>query len=286
MTSGEEVYRAIQSKARSAAARSGQPPPTGEYLTRHALESFLFRLTRTEHADSFVLKGGILLAAYGVRRPTKDVDAQAISTTVTAQHLTQVVHDIAAIATGDGVTFDLTSVAVQEIRDGAEYPGLRLRVGVQIDSWKGAVRWDISTGDPIAPRPQTVLLPRVLGDDIEIIGYRPETMIAEKGVTILERGTTSTRWRDYIDIVQLPARHTINQAQLRQAAEAVARHRNINLAPIGPVIENYGAIAQAKWAAWRRKENVEDISEENLDDQLALVAAVLDPVFTNTTPGH
>ena len=27
--------------------------------------------------------------------------------------------------------------------------------------------------------------------------------IAEKGVTILERGRTSTRWRDYVDIVAL-----------------------------------------------------------------------------------
>ncbi|MFT4216320.1 MAG: nucleotidyl transferase AbiEii/AbiGii toxin family protein, partial [Micropruina sp.] len=43
---------------------------------------------------------------------------------------------------------------------------------------------------------------RVLGDPIELLGYAPETTIAEKGVTILERGITS-RWRDYVDIVQL-----------------------------------------------------------------------------------
>jgi hypothetical protein len=42
------------------------------------LESFLDRLTDTDHGQHFVLKGGILLAAYGARRPTKDVDAEAI----------------------------------------------------------------------------------------------------------------------------------------------------------------------------------------------------------------
>lgn len=74
-----DIYRAIQAKARSDAARTGQPAATGEYLTRHALESFLFRITQTAHADAFVLKGGILLTAYDVRRPTKDLDAEATS---------------------------------------------------------------------------------------------------------------------------------------------------------------------------------------------------------------
>ena len=284
MRTGDEIYRAIQSKARSDAASSGKPTPTAEYLTRHALESFLFRLTRTEHADSFVLKGGILLAAYGVRRPTKDVDAEAIGAAVTPEHLTQVVHDIAAVEAEDGVDFDLETITVQEIRDEAEHPGLRLRVSIRISSWKGVVAWDISTGDPIVPMPQTVKIPRLLGAGIEVTGYRPETVIAEKGVTILERGTTSTRWRDYIDIVQLPAQYEIDKDDLRRSAEAVAEYRNVDLKPISPVVKGYGAIAQAKWAAWRRKEGVEDISEENLDDQMALVVAVLDPVFGSAAP--
>ncbi len=62
-------------------------------------------------------------------------------------------------------------------------------------------RHALSTGDPIIPPPRQVRVPRVLGAEIEILGYAPETTIAEKGVTILERGITSTRWRDYIDIV-------------------------------------------------------------------------------------
>lgn len=47
------------------------------------------------------------------------------------------------------------------------------------------------------------------------------------------------------------------------------------------MIEGYAATGQmqAKWAAWRRKEGLEDISEANLDDQMRCVASVLDPVF-------
>lgn len=54
---------------------------------------------------------------------------------------------------------------------------------------------------------------RILGDPIELLGYAPETAIAEKGVTILERGITSTRWRDYVDIVQF-ARQGIDADEL------------------------------------------------------------------------
>lgn len=64
----------------------------------------------------------------------------------------------------------------------------------------------------------------------------------------------------------------------------MAEYRNIDLKPISPMVEGYGAIAQAKWAAWRRKEGAEDISEEKPDDQMALVATVLDPVFGSAAP--
>ncbi len=281
MTTGDEVFRRIQSAARSAAAKSGmRGAPTQEFLIRHTLESFLDRLARTSHAEGFVLKGGILLAAYGVRRPTKDADANAVAADVTADHLISVVHDIAATEVDDGVVFDVDSIGVQEIREHADYPGFRLRVSVLIGPWKGTAAWDVSTGDPIVPAPRRVRIDRVLGDPIVLLGYAPETTIAEKGVTILERGITSTRWRDYVDIVQL-AKQGINSDELLRSARAVAHYRGVALEPIAPHIIGYGQIGQAKWAAWRRKERLETICEADLDQQMTLVASYLDPVFSH-----
>lgn len=279
MSAGEEVFRRLQSAARSVAAKTGAGAPTQEYLIRHTLESFLERLTRTAHAEDFVLKGGILLAAYGVRRPTKDADANAVGADVTADHLTAVVHDIAAVEVDDGVVFDLDSISVQEIRERADYPGFRVRVGVSIGPWKGAAAWDVSTGDPIVPAPRQVRIDRVLGEPIVLLGYAPETTIAEKGVTILERGIASTRWRDYVDIVQL-ARQGLDTDEFLRSAQAVARYRGVTLEPIAPHVAGYGQIGQAKWAAWRRKERLEEVCEADLDDQMALVASYLDPVFS------
>ncbi len=184
-------------------------------------------------------------------------------------HLAQVARDIASISVDDGVEFDTQSIDIQQIRDDADYPGLRLRMLARLHTGKGTIVWEISTGDPIVPTPRAVRLPRALGDDIEILGYAPETAVAEKGVTILERGITSTRWRDYVDIVQLSRSHPLDAAQLRSSAEAVAAHRGIDLHPVTPHLANYGAFAQPKWAAWRRKEGFDSISEEQLDDHAA-----------------
>ncbi|MGH8882188.1 MAG: nucleotidyl transferase AbiEii/AbiGii toxin family protein [Stackebrandtia sp.] len=104
--------------------------------------------------------------------------------------------------------------------------------------------------------------------------------MADKGVTILERGITSTRWRDYIDIVQLAEVHPVDAQQLLVSAPAVARYRKVELGPIARAVVGYGETGQARWAAWRRKEQLEEISEANLDDQMVKVAAVLDPVFS------
>lgn len=279
MTTGDEVFKQLQRKARSDAANAGKPVPTAEYVTRHGLESFLDRLTRTPHAEDFILKGGILLAVYGVRRPTKDVDAEAISASVTPEHIELVVRDVAAVPSDDGVEFDLDTMEVVVIRDRVAYPGLRMRVKARIGNYGVTVGWDISTGDPIIPVPKKVKVPRVLGDPIELLGYAPETTVAEKGVTILERGTTSTRWRDYIDIVQLTNSHGVDNDVLLESARAVARYRQVELRPVAESVKEYADIGQAKWAAWRRKEGVEDISEENLDDQMTKVVAILDPVF-------
>jgi hypothetical protein len=280
MNSGDVVFRRIQSLARSAAAKSGTGAPTQEYLIRHNLESFLDRLTRTSHAGDFVLKGGVLLAAYGFRRPTKDTDSSAVSVDITAEHLAQVVSDIAGIDVDDGVVFDLDSISVQEIRAQADYPGLRVRVAVSIGPWQGVAAWDVSTGDPIVPSPRQVSIDRILGEPITLLGYAPETTIAEKGVTILERGITSTRWRDYVDIVQL-GHQGIDADGLLRSARAVARHPGVTLEPVAPHLAGYGAVAQAKWAAWRRKERLESVCEDNLDDQVTLVVSYLDSVFAH-----
>jgi hypothetical protein len=68
----EQTFSALQRIARQ------QRRAVQELLTLYVLERFLARLVESGYADSFVLKGGVLLAGYGLRRPTRDVDMQKI----------------------------------------------------------------------------------------------------------------------------------------------------------------------------------------------------------------
>ena len=65
------TYLDLQNLAR----RSGRL--TEELHQLYVLECFLDRLVRSSYADRFVLKGGVLLAAYDMRRPTRGVDLRA-----------------------------------------------------------------------------------------------------------------------------------------------------------------------------------------------------------------
>jgi hypothetical protein len=63
-TTAGQRYLALQRKAR----RVGRP--TDELIQLYALEGFLDRLTKSQYAENFVLKGGVLLATLDARRPT------------------------------------------------------------------------------------------------------------------------------------------------------------------------------------------------------------------------
>ncbi|WP_215802066.1 nucleotidyl transferase AbiEii/AbiGii toxin family protein [Rathayibacter toxicus] len=79
-----------------------------ELMTLYALEGLLARIATSEHRDDFVLKGGVLLAAFAARRPTKDIDLQATRLTGDPEEVAERVRVIAALDVADGLEFDPT----------------------------------------------------------------------------------------------------------------------------------------------------------------------------------
>lgn len=272
MTS-EQTFNALQRIAR----RQGRA--VQELLTLYVLERFLARLVESSYADSFVLKGGVLLAGYGLRRPTRDVDMQAIDFVLDEEHCGRVVETVAAAEADDGVVFDAIPTRIEQIRDEEEYSGLRVYVRAQLYRSPIALKLDISTGDPISPHAQLVTMPRILGGEFTVMGHPPETVIAEKAVTILQRGATSTRWRDYMDLRSFSRSRSFEAGTLRKAIEEVATYRKVELSAPSASLVGHDDLAQQKWAAWRKKMDVEDITLPVLNDQLIAVCLFLDPVF-------
>ncbi|MFC5931540.1 nucleotidyl transferase AbiEii/AbiGii toxin family protein [Cryobacterium melibiosiphilum] len=273
MTDAVHIYHSLQTLAR----RQGRA--TSELHTLYVLERFLERLTRTPYRDDLVLKGGVLLAAFALRRPTRDIDMQALDVTLDEAYLRRVVEAVAAIDADDGVDFDAETARVTPIRDEDEYSGLRIRLTAHLHTARLFVHMDVSTGDPIWPEPQLVELPGLLGDDFMIVGYPVATVIAEKTITMLQRGASNTRWRDYVDLRNLARRYPYRAGDVASAIAAVATHREVPLTSISDAVRGYDADAERKWAAWRSKTDIEEQSLPQLNDQLREIIAFLEPIM-------
>jgi hypothetical protein len=249
-----------------------------EYLTLYALEGFLDRLSRSRHRDRFVLKGGVLLAALDERRPTRDVDLAAIEIDNAIDNITDVMVEIASMDIADGLDID-TDAARDDI---AGYTGVRVSFPARLATARVSFHVDVNVGDPIDPAPEETSVPRILGGAIDVLGYPVEMVIAEKLVTAVQRGTANTRWRDFVDLHRIIRSRSMSGAQLVASTRLVAEYRQVTLAPLGTVLNGFGALAQTKWATWRTKQRLQEEAPESIDDLVNSLAGFADPILDGT----
>lgn len=256
-----------------------QRRPTDELHQLYALEGMLARLAASRHADALVLKGGVLLAAYDVRRPTRDVDIQARAIFGARDDVLQIVRDIAAVPINDGLIFDTDAATAEIIRDEDEYSGVRVTLSATLASARLSLHVDINIGDPIWPAPSIVELPRLLGGTISLHGYPLPMVHAEKIITALQRGTINTRWRDFADLYLLSGRHSVAGAELQRALAEVAAYRQVALSPLADALDGYAPLAQARWSVWQRRQRLDDRLPSSFSDVLDIIIAFADPAL-------
>lgn len=126
-------------RAASIRARLKQHPHTSKQdfnltLTQYGLERLLYRLSVSEHAPNFLLKGALLFQLwYGhSHRPTRDADLLGFGPD-DVPTLVGVFRSICSTAVDDGIGFDPESVIGTEIRKDAGYSGVRIDVRATLD---------------------------------------------------------------------------------------------------------------------------------------------------------
>ena len=271
------AYLDLQNLAR----RQGRP--TDELHQIYALEGFLARLVRSPHANRLVLKGGVLLAAYDTRRPTRDVDLQGRWMSNDADAVLDVVRAIASISLDDGLLFDAAGAVAESIREEDIYSGIRVSLTGELSAARLAFHVDVNVGDPIWPAPKMITLPRLLEGQIVLAGYPLPMVHAEKLITAVQRGVANTRWRDFADVYTLARRHDVEGDELASTIAHVAQHRGARLVPLSQVLDGYASLAQPRWAAWRRRQRLDDRLPERFDEILETVIAFADPALRSAT---
>lgn len=271
----------VYNDLRNLAKRGGRDPV--EYFTLYVLEGFLGRLAASVYAEDFVVKGGVLMAAFASRRPTRDVDLAAAGFANDVSDVEDRMRVIVAQPLDDGVVFETESVAGEEIREEAAYVGVRVRVVARLASARISLHVDVNFGDPIWPAPEVTELPLLLGGTLRVRGYPDHMVLAEKIVTAIERGDQNTRWRDFVDIVAITRNRAVRLADVRQAVEVVANYRGVELEPLAPLLAQMPNLAQAKWAAWRRKQRLATSRPERFEELLAECLTFAEQVLAPTT---
>lgn len=226
---------------------------TAELILFYAIKGFLARLVKSTYRDRLVLKGGVLLTAWGARRPTRDIDLCGVGVSNEVEAARSLIAEISRVPEEDGLEFDAAGAVAETIREGGTYPGVRISLRARLGTAVVTFHIDLNFGDPIWPGPCPVELPRLLSQArIRVSGYPLVMVIAEKTVTAMQRGTANTRWRDFADLRRLAELHPVDGAELQRAISEVAGYRGAALRPLRESLVGMAELAQPRWDAWRR----------------------------------
>jgi len=259
-------------------------------LVRYGIERLLYRLTKSPHADSFVLKGAMLFAIWAEtpHRPTQDVDLLGLGTP-SLERLESVFKEICAIEVEpDGMTFNPDSVAARTIREDSIYDGIRIGISATLGTARLQLQVDVGFGDSITPEPRVLAFGPLLDMPAPVLRtYPPETVVAEKLDAMMVLGLANSRMKDYYDLWSLSETMAFTGGLLVDAVAATTKRRKTIVPPDTPVglSEVFGSDAtkRTQWAAFLRKMGSRDALE--LPTVVARLRAFLMPIVDSVRSG-
>ncbi len=202
--------------------------PFNELLQYFAIERFLYRLSRSPLANSFILKGALMFWIWHkpASRPTMDIDLLGkISNSrdvITAAVREACEGDVEP----DGLSFDSRSVTVARITEDAEYEGLRVRLHGLLGNARISIQVDIGFGDVVVPSPRKASFPTLLDFPApRLYGYSKESTIAEKFRAMVTFGNLNSRMKDFYDIWMLCNQFDFRGKILAEAIEKTFANR-------------------------------------------------------------
>ena len=189
----------IKGKIRSLAKKKNLK--SQEVLQIYFFERFLGRLSKSKYKNNFVIKGGFLISSLiGIEnRTTMDMDTTIKGIPLKEEKIKEIVEEIININVGDGIKFEIKDISY--IREEDEYENFRISIIANVGKTKNPMKLDLTTGDAITPGEIEYTYPCIFTqEDIKIMAYPLETILAEKYETIIRRNIATTRMRDFYDL--------------------------------------------------------------------------------------
>jgi len=265
--------------------------PFNEILQHFAIERFIYRLSKSPHADKFILKGALMFLVWtgSMSRPTMDIDL--LSNTENSTDLIVAVFKDACETEveKDGVVFHKDTVTATRITEDADYKGVRVLFRGNLSSIRLFLQIDIGFGDVIIPKPERVKYPVLLDfPPPELDGYTMESTVAEKFQAMVKLGLLNSRMKDFYDIWFLSSRFDFKGETLIEAIEKTFEKRKTplisKLSIFNPkFMKDY--TKQAQWQGFIKKIKLID-APTSFEDVAVGIKIFLQPIIVSMINRH
>ena len=223
------------------------------------LERFLTRLAKSSFKEKFILKGGTLLAKYiHLGRETQDLDFFIQKLSNSEQSLRTVLQAICKVDADDCFSFEVTKIKILDHSQLA-YTGAEITLQALFGATKTVIRMDLGFGDRVHPIEHLIDLTATskgpfFENKISLHCYPKEFIFAEKLETIVFRGGSNTRMKDFHDLYSLVRLNVLDGSLAKKAVELVFHHRKTSLKKL-PATFGKDAFEEMEknWSSYRKK---------------------------------
>ena len=249
-------------------------------LVTYGLERLMYRLSISEHRDSFVLKGGMLVTLWigDEHRVTRDADFLGFGEASEARLISEF-SEVMSQPVDDGLVYDTEKLTAHAIREEQQYGGIRLRTIANLGKTRIPIVVDVGFGDATIAPDLTIEYPTLLDmPAVSIRAYPPASVVAEKFHAIVTLGLVNSRMKDYYDLWAILNSQPIDENELADAIAATFTRRETEVPTAVPVglSDQFSSDPQKtqQWATYTASIGLEGLSLEN----------AIEIVWTNLAP--
>jgi predicted nucleotidyltransferase component of viral defense system len=279
------VAQSIRQRLLNLARQTGQD--YNRILVRYSLERILYRLSRSNHAERFILKGAMLFALWSGHqyRSTQDLDLLGTGDN-SPERLEALLREICSRESNppDGMTYQPEKVNAETIRQNMQYQGVRVSIESKLGTARIPLVIDVGFGDVVTPAPSEEEFPALLDAPApRIRTYPRETVIAEKLEAMVALGEANSRMKDFADVFFLSRHFDFDGATLARAVAGTFTRRGTPLIEIPSAFtEKFVRInaKQAQWRAFLRRAAPQGIPD-GFESVVAAIATFLSPILSH-----
>lgn len=193
---------------------------------------------QTPHGREFLLQGSLLLSllADDIYRPTKDLDLLGRGDP-SPERLKAIFQEACALDfPEDGMRFG-EQLEIGFIKEGHEYPGMRLKIPAWLGLAQVTLKIDIGLGDAVLqPYEPAPFKPILLMPAPAIFAYPLESVMAEKLHAMVDLGVMTSRMKDIYDLHYLASLRPWSGLRLAEAIQLTFMRRRLALPDELPVM--------------------------------------------------